>query len=224
MKKTSTALAVLLGTFTFAGTASAASILLDQASNLPTSAYAPVGSNSLGISYTVSDWPLVVGANGQNATVGNTGSNWGVAGIFGVYAADSTATSALAADVASNGGNPVTYGFNLYAPASLGGQQVGILIEEFLGVNGPGIATITEMATTSLSGYVPTLANSGFTNFFSTGSITLTGYVQDTGTLYGLDAQIRAIAAAVPIPAAAFFGAPALAGLFGFSPRKRSEA
>jgi len=224
MKKTSIALAVLLGTFTFAGTASAATLLLDQASNLDPAAYAPAGSNSLGVSYTASDWPLIAAAGGQNATVGNNSSNWGTAAIFGFYAADSTAISALQADSASIGGGPVVYGFNLYAPASLGGQQVGFLVEEFLGAQGSYIGTITEMATTSLSGYVPTLAYLANTNFFSTGNITVTGYVQDTGTLYGLDTQIRANAYATPLPAAVFFVAPALAGLFGFSRRKRSEA
>ncbi len=226
MKKTSIALAVLLGTFTFAGTASASAIptiLLDQASNLDPAAYAPVGSNSLGVSYTASDWPLIAGAGGQNATVGNDSSNWGTAGIFGFYAADSTAISALQADSASIGGGPVIYGFNLYAPASLGGQQVGFLVEEFLTAQNSAILTLTEMATTSLSGYVPTLAYLANTNFFSTGNITVTGFVQDTGTLYGLDTQIRANAP-VPVPAALFFVAPALAGLFGFARRKRSEA
>ena len=226
MKKTSTALAVLLGTFIFAGTASASAIptiLLDQASNLDPAAYAPAGYNSLGVSYTASDWPLIAAAGGQNATVGNNSSNWGTAAIFGFYNADSTAISALQADITSNGG-PVIYGFNLYAPASLGGQQVGFLVEEFLTAQNSAILTLTEMATTSLSGYVPTLADSGVTNFFSSGNITVTGYVQDTGTLYGLDAQIRANAYATPLPAAVFFVAPALAGLFGFSRRKRSEA
>ena len=127
----------------------------------------------------------------------------------------------MQADITSNGGT-VIYGYNLYAPASQGGQQVGFLVEEFLVAQNSAILTLTEMATTSLSGYVPTLANLANTNFFSTGNITVTGFVQDTGTLYGLDTQIRANAYATPLPAAVFFVAPALAGLLGFSRRKRS--
>ena len=140
---------------------------------------------------------------------------------MGIYAGNSSDIANLTAAETANGGNPLFFGYNLYAPASQGGGLSGVLIEEFAAAGSGAILTQTVMYTSSLSGYVPTLGAG------ATGSITETGSVQDAINQFGLDVQIRGNAAApvaTPLPAAIFFVAPALAGLFGFSRRKHSEA
>ena len=211
MKKANLAIAVALftGSIAMSFSASAASILFDEAKNLPLNAVAHEESNNPKVTFSgFNGFPVSPITTTRAETAGNTVLNLGLMTFVGTYNAGAT-------NAASFGGVGTfkTFSFNIYDSPSFTTLSDTLAITLTRGF-GNNIAVAAAFLSDSLTGYLPTLLT-GATK------ISETGFVQTPFNQYGLQVSFRSD---VPVPAALFFVAPALAGAFGFSRRKPAKA
>lgn len=205
MKKSTLAIAALFsGIITLSNAASAASILFDEASNLPLDAQASGEFNNFKVSS--SGFSTAVGTVVSNETAGNTLLNLGSMTFVGTYS-DAAGAAKLGGLLSSK-----AFSFNIYDDAAFTQLSDTLAVTLTRGF-GNNIAVTAAFLSQSLTGYLPTLLAGG-------ANIYETGFVQTALNDYGLNVQFRSD---VPVPAALFFVAPALAGAFGFSRRKPAK-
>jgi len=206
----------LLGaSIAYSSTASAAAILFDEASYLPIpsplgtltpNAQAGEESNSPQIS-----WGNGFTPGGTPVTFPETSTSLGYMSINGSYA-DAVNASSLGGIGASS-----TFSYNIYGGAYEGYGLSDTLQVTLTNQDGTNIGVAAYFYSGSLSDSTPPLLSAGIVT-----TIDETGFVQTALDGYGLQVQFRSDV--TPIPAALFFVAPALAGVFGFSRRKHTEA
>ncbi len=211
MKKATLAIAAALftGSIALSFSASAASILFDEASTLPLTAVAHEESNSPKVTFSGFNGGIFSPFTVARAeTKGNLPQNLGLMSLAGSYDAGATNAANLGGI-----GTIKTFNFNFYEDSSFTTLSDTLSITLTRGLSN-NIAVSATFLSDSLTGYLPTLLT-GATN------ISETGLVQTPFDQYGLQVSFRSD---VPVPAALFFVAPALAGAFGFSRRKPAKA
>ena len=217
MKTTVLAIAATLlsGSIAYSSTASAAAILFDEASNLPTPS--PLGTLTPNAqALEESNSPLVSWGNGFNPTgtpvaSPETSTSLGHMSINGSYA-DAAGASSLGGI-----GSSSIFSYNIYGGAYEGNGLSDTLLVTLTNTDGTNIGVSASFYSGSLSSLIPSPLIAGTVT-----TIYETGFVQTALDGYGLQVQFRSDV--TPIPAAVFFVAPALAGVFGFSRWKHTEA
>ncbi|MCX7114241.1 MAG: hypothetical protein NTX45_30060 [Proteobacteria bacterium] len=149
-------------------------------------------------------------------TAGNTLLNLGSMGFSGAY----LTTTANANAVGTTLGATKIFGFNIYETAAKT-QLSDTLAVTLTRYAGNRITVNAAFLSDSLTGYLPPLLTTALLPGATIAGIAETGFVQQVFDQYGLQVAFRSD---VPIPAALFFVAPALAGVFGFSRRKPAKA